>query len=133
MVDAEDLGFLEVRPQRGIQAKGGFQIIADRFFDHDPGAFPVTSEPGFAEVFWNFAEHARRGGHVKDATGLGAPFLVQARAFSAEGRVSLRLRGIPLLVTDVFGKLAPLVGGCFPMSREFFNAVVEKGSQLCVA
>jgi hypothetical protein len=43
----------------------------------------------------NFTEHARRGGHVKDAMGLRAPLLLQLDALFAQGRVGRRFLKSP--------------------------------------
>ena len=51
MVNAEDLGFLEIGSEDGIQVAGGFQVIANRFLDHNPSPFPVPRQSGLAEVF----------------------------------------------------------------------------------
>ena len=51
MVDPEDSGFLEIGGEDGIQGTGGFQVITDRFLDHDPSPFPVTRQSGLAKVF----------------------------------------------------------------------------------
>ena len=83
MVDPEDLGFIEIVRKHGIQGARGLEVVADRFLDHNPRPFPVTRQSGFAEVFRDFAEHARRCGHVKDAVDFGAPFLFQLRALFA--------------------------------------------------
>ena len=133
MVNAEDLGFLEIGREDGIQGAGGFQVIADRFLDHNPRPFPVPRQSGFAEVFWDFAEHARRGGHVKDAVDFGAPFLFQLRALFAQGRIGLQLLEIALLVADMPGKLAPFAGFRHSLARELLDAVVETPAQLFVA
>ena len=133
MVDAEDLGFLEIGGEDGIQGAGGFQVIADRFLDHNPRPFPVTRQPGLAEVFWDFAEHARRRGHVKDAVDFGAPFLFQLRALFAQGRIGLQLLEIALLVADMPGKLVPFAGFRHSLARELPDAVVETPAQLFVA
>ena len=104
MIDAENLGFLEAGGENGVQGARRFQIVADRLLDHDPRPFAIPRQSGLAEVFWNFAEHARRRGHVEDAMGLGAPFLFQLRALFAQGRVSRQLLEIALLVMDVLAR-----------------------------
>ena len=87
MINPKNLGFLETGGENGVQGARRFQIVADGFLDHDPRPFAVARQSGLAEVFWDFAEHARRRGHVKDAMGFGAPFLFQLRALFAQSRV----------------------------------------------
>ena len=133
MVNAENLGFLEIGGENGVQGAGGFQVVADRFLDHNPRPLPVTRQPGLAEVFWDFAEHARRCGHVKDAVGFGAPFLFQLRALFAQGRISLQLLEIALLVVDVLRELIPGGGLGFPEAGELIDAIVQPPAQLFIA
>ena len=133
MINPENLGFLEIGGEDGIQGQGGFQVIADWFLHHNPCPFPVARQSGFAEVFWDFAEHARRCGHVKDAVGFGAPFLFQSGALGAQSRIGLWLFEITLLVADVLGEFIP--GGVlrFAKPRELIDAVMQPLTQLFVA
>src|SRR5574337_114793 len=110
MVDPEDLRFGKAVCEDTVQLAGGFQVIADRFLDHNTRQLSVTRQPGLAEVFRDFAEHARRCGHVEDAVDLGTPFLFQLRALFTQGRISLEILEIALLVADMPGKLAPFAG-----------------------
>ena len=105
MINPKDLGFLEAGGENGVQGARRFQIVADRFLNHDPCPFPVARQSGLAEIFWNFAEHARRRGHVKNAMSFGAPFLFQLRALFAEGCISRQLLEIALLVMDVLARI----------------------------
>jgi hypothetical protein len=104
MINPKDLGFVEAGGKNGVQGARRFQIVANRFLNHDPRPFPVARQPGLAEIFWNFAEHARRRGHVKDAMSFGAPFLFQLRAFFAQSRVSWQLLEIALLIMNVLAR-----------------------------
>ena len=80
MVNAENLRFVEIGREHAIQLPGGFQVIADRFFHHNPGAIPI--QPRIGQEFRDFAEHPRRRGHIKDTVGFRLPFLFQLRASS---------------------------------------------------
>ncbi|MCY1173104.1 hypothetical protein D9M73_132550 [compost metagenome] len=65
VVDAEHLSFFEYRANGFIDGSGGFQGMADRFFQHD-ARFGV-GQPGNAQVVGNWHEQVGGGGQVEDA------------------------------------------------------------------
>ena len=133
VINPKDLRFVEAGGEDGIQGARGFQVVADRLLDHDPRPFPIPRQPGLAEIFWNFAEHARRRGHVEDAMGLGAPLLFQLRALFAQSRVSWQLLEIARLVMDVLRELIPGGGLGFSETGELIDAIVQPSAQRVIA
>jgi len=51
VVNAENLGFLEIGGQNGIQSQGGIQVIADRFLDHEARNSRSRASPAWPRYF----------------------------------------------------------------------------------
>src|ERR1019366_950142 len=121
VINPKDLRFVKAGGENGVQGAGRFQVVADRLLDHDPRPFAIARQSGLAEIFWNFAEHARRCGHVENAAGFRPPLFFQLRALFAEGSISLEPREITLLVLDVLSKLIPRSGLGFAETGELID------------
>ena len=94
MVDAEDLGFLKAAGECAVQRQGRLQVIPNRFLDDDSRPFPVGCQAGIVQEGRDFAKQGGRRGHVENALGFVAPFLLQVCALVAKllvGRVTLEI------------------------------------------
>ena len=129
VIDPEDLRLVTAGGENGVQGPRRFQVIADRLLDHDPRPIAIARQPGLTEIFWNFAKHTRRRGHIENAAGFGPPLFFQLRALFAEGSISLQLREITLLVLDVLSKLIPRGGLGFTETGELIDPIVQPTAQ----
>ena len=68
MVYAVDLGFEEILAQEPVEFSRRLEIMAEGFFDHDPGMAPVAVELLARKPHRYGLEHIGRHGQVKDRT-----------------------------------------------------------------
>ena len=75
MVDPENLGFVEVLAHGAVDGPVGFQVVAERLFQHHPCFSGVQA--GCGELFTDRGEQRRCRGHVHD-DGVGIAFVERA-------------------------------------------------------
>ena len=104
MVDAKDLALSEHSPDTVIDFAGGFEVSADRLFEHDPCLRSCQACP--PKRLGNADIEARRCRQIKDARSLWF-----VREFGFERRpVSIRIGGIYRDIFDEFFEPLPRLG-----------------------
>src|SRR5664280_2272047 len=74
MVDPVDLPLFKNRREQSVQRDCRRQVVAKRFFNHDPDTLPVRSQLGFAHHMDNGFDDGRRYGQVENMVGRDIPF-----------------------------------------------------------
>ncbi len=129
MVDAEDLRFLKVVGECAVQRLCRFQVVPDRFLDHDSRPFPVCRQAGIVDEARDFAKQRGRRGHVENALSFGAPLLFQACAQVAEFHIRCVGFEIALQIADVRRELLPLLDRGFPAAGELPDSLMQTLAQ----
>ena len=77
VVDAEDLGLVELLGEQGVQLLGRLEVVAERLLDHEP--VPAVLRAPLADLLDERADHRRRDGEVVDAVSARPEVLVHVR------------------------------------------------------
>ena len=131
MVDPVDLLFGEGLLETGIELLGGFEIVAERFFDNDAGPVVVFfgGEPGGAELIDNGREEARRDSEIEELIAEGIVRLVDFLDLLLEALIEVLVGEIALDVLDALAQPLPhfQVDGVRRELRHFLTEIVAKG------
>src|SRR3954452_15076696 len=100
MVDAGDLLLSEDAANLVVDPAGGFQIMADRLFQHDTGF--RRDQPVRAQPFGDRAEQAGRCRQIEDADGIVATIEMSGQIAPAIVR-----GGIDIYIAETVAEAAP--------------------------
>src|SRR6266516_1943382 len=110
MVDAEDLFFMRIPRQFGVQLSRRPEVVAERFLHDDAllgiARFALVQQTGVVQLLHDLAELARGCGEIKQK--VAAQFLVrEGGQLVREFLVGSRLGDVPLAIGNIGGELRP--------------------------
>src|ERR1043166_8334109 len=109
MVNAENLSLAGVASQFGVQLVGGFQIVPERFFDHDPLPAVLAvrmKQPGAMHLLDDLPELARHRGQVKKNVP-PQQFAPESAELFLQLCISGRIRDVAQAIKNVLRELPP--------------------------
>lgn len=125
VVDAVDLRFREKTDQRSVQCTRQLQVLAKRFFEHDPRPPAIVRYPDALQLLGDGFHHRWGRGEIEDLIGWLPPFFLTGCDSVRQQAKSFRIGEVRHDVGQARREAGPVLACNLALSGETVNALVQ--------